>query len=77
MECTNVLDKPWAPDVDHGQKSCYQPLVDFTYWYMLGTFNNCNIVQFTNKNASSEDFDEVNKIFLLDQFQYGIIGTYW
>ena len=31
---------------------------------MLGSFNNWNIVQFTNKATSSEDFDVLNKLFL-------------
>ena len=28
---------------------------------MLGSFNNCNIIQFTNKTTSSEVFDAVHK----------------
>ena len=28
---------------------------------MLGTFNNWNIVNFSNKNTSSEDFEGVHK----------------
>ena len=31
---------------------------------MLGAFNNCNIIQSTNKNISSEYFDAVHKILL-------------
>ena len=29
---------------------------------MLGSFNNCNIIQFTNEKTSSEDFDTVHKL---------------
>ena len=31
---------------------------------MLGYFNDWNTIQLTNKNKSSEDFDEVNKVVL-------------
>ena len=33
---------------------------------MLFTFNNCNIIQLTNKNTSNEDFDNIHKVFLDD-----------
>ena len=31
---------------------------------MLGSSNNCNTIQFTNKKTSSEDFYEVHKVVL-------------
>ena len=31
---------------------------------MLGSFNNWNIIQFTNKTTPIEDFDEVHKVVL-------------
>ena len=31
---------------------------------MLVTFNNCNIIQFTNKITPSEDFDDIHKVVL-------------
>ena len=31
---------------------------------MLGSLNNWNIVQFTNKITSGEDFDEIHKVLL-------------
>ena len=30
------------------------------------TYNNCNTINFTNKNTSSEDFDHINNILLDD-----------
>ena len=64
---TNVLYKPWVIVSDPTRKPCYQPVVDFTYWSMLGSLNNWNIIQFTNKKTTNEDFDSVHKVVL-----YGI-----
>ena len=30
VECTNMLDKTWAPGVSHNQQTCYQPVVECT-----------------------------------------------
>ena len=52
---------------------------------MLGSSNNWNIIQFTTKKASSEDFDAVNKVvldgingnmaYLLQLGKYGAINA--
>ena len=31
---------------------------------MLGSLNNWNIIQFTNKTISSEEFDDIHKVLL-------------
>ena len=38
---------------------------------MLGSFNNWNIIQFTDKTTSSEDFDAVHKV-VLDCISYNM-----
>ena len=38
--------------------------VDFTYWPLLGSLNKWNIIHFTNKKTSSEDFDEMHQLVL-------------
>ena len=62
--CTNMLYRPWDPCVDHTQQPRYQPVVGCIYWYVLGSFNDWNIIQFNNKTTSSEEFYEVHKIVL-------------
>ena len=64
LSCTNMLDKDWVPGMYNPKKLCYQPVPDWTYWYVLGTFNNCNIIKIWNKNTPSEDFDEVHKVVI-------------
>ena len=59
-----MLDKPWAYKVDPKKYPHYQPIADCKYCPVLVYFNNWNIIQFTNKTTSSEDFDAVHKLVL-------------
>ena len=59
-----MLDNPWAYGVDYTKNPRYQPVVECTYWRVLVFFNNWNIIQFTNKTTSSEDFDSLHKVVL-------------
>ena len=54
-QCTYSIDKPWTPGVKPYLQPQYQPVKDCTYWPVLDYFNNCNIIQFSHKAASSED----------------------
>ena len=59
-----MLNNPWAYKVDPNKQPRYQPVVECTYWPVLGSFNNWNITQFTNKTISSEDFYAAHKVVL-------------
>ena len=59
-----MLNKPRAYKVDPTKQPRYQPIVDFTYWHVLGYLNNWNIIQFPNKATSSEEFYLVHKTVL-------------
>ena len=61
-----MLDKPWAYGIDPNKNLLYQPVAEFTYWPVLGPFNNWDTIQFTNKTTPSEFFDEVHKVVLDD-----------
>ena len=39
---------------------------DCTYWPVLGVFNNYDVIAFPNKNTTTEEFDEINQVFLED-----------
>ena len=64
VSCTEILDKLWYTGVSHNEQTRYHPVLDCTYWPVLGYFNNWNIVKSTNKSTPSEDFDDIHKIFL-------------
>ena len=80
-----MLEKPCVIDSDPTSQPCYQPLEDCTYWPVLGSFNNWNIIQFTNKTTTNKDFDTVHKVVsdgisdnmsaLVNNGKYGAINT--
>ena len=59
-----MLDKYWSPGVSQNEKPCYQPVLECTYWTVLGYFNTRNMIKFTNKGISSEYFNKTHKIAL-------------
>ena len=59
-----MLDKPRDYGVDTTKQPLYQPVFECKYWPVLGSFDNWNIVQFTNKTTSSEEFDELHKVVI-------------
>ena len=59
-----MLYKPWDPMVVQTQQPFYQPVVEFTYWSELGSFNDWNIIPFANKTISSEEFYDIHKVLL-------------
>ena len=61
--CTSMLDQPWISGIPL-KKARYQPVTDCTYWPVLGTYNNLNIIELTPKSTPFEAFDEINQGFL-------------
>ena len=59
-----MLDLPQTPCVTPHQKPRYQPVTYFTYWPVLGYFNNCNIIHFAHTATSSDKIDKINQVFL-------------
>ena len=43
--CTSMLEQSWDPGMQEQKNPHYQPVKDFTYWPVLGSFNNWNIIQ--------------------------------
>ena len=56
-----MLYTPRAYGVEPTKQPCWQHVADCTHWPVLVSFNNWNIILFTNKTTSSEDFDAVHK----------------
>ena len=47
-----MLDKPKSYKVNPNKHPHCKPVVDYIYWHVLGSFDNWNIIQFTNKTTS-------------------------
>ena len=42
----------------------YKPVIKSTYWPVLGSFNNWNIIKLSQKSTPSDEFDEIHKVVL-------------
>ena len=42
----------------------YKPVTKCTYWPVLGSFNNWNIIELLSKSTSSNKFDEIHQVVL-------------
>ena len=83
VACTSMLDKPWIPDIQKNER--YKPITKCTYWTLLGSFKNWNIIKLSQKSTSSDTFDEIHQIFLggisdnmaslVESGKYGAINT--
>ena len=58
------LNKPWVIGGELTGKPFHQPVEDCTYWRVLGSFNNWNMIQFINKTTTNEYFDTLHKVVL-------------
>ena len=67
VACTSMLDKSWISGIQSMKQACYQPVTNCTYWPVLGSYNNCNIIELTPKSIPFEAFDEMHKVVI-----YGI-----
>ena len=61
---TSMLDKPWISSVPTDEQERYKPVTKYTYWPVLGSFNNWNIIQLSQKSTPSDTFDEIHMVVL-------------
>ena len=67
----NMLEKPWVIGSELTRKPRYQPVEDCTYWNVLGSFNNWNMIQFSNKHQQLRTFFAAHKV-VLDGISYNM-----
>ena len=80
--CTSILDKPWIYGIPSKKRSRYQPVTNCTYWLVLVSYKNWNIIDLTPKSTPFEAFDDINKVVLngisedlASLFQLGMYGV--
>ena len=84
-ECIYMLDKTLDSWFDTKKQPRYQPVTNFSYWEVLGSFNNYNIITLAHRSTTSEAFEEIHQVVLdgisdnmdsLDKYDnYGSINT--
>ena len=57
-----MIDKPWISGMPSDEQERYKPVTKCTYWPVLGSFNNWNIIQFSQKSTPSDAFDEIHQV---------------
>ena len=64
VACTSILDKPWIYGILSDKQERYKPVTKCTYWLVLGSFHNWNIIQLSSKSTSSDTFDDIHQVVL-------------
>ena len=52
--CISIIGQPWVPGIPAHQEPRYQTIQDCTYWHVLGSVNNCKILQLSHKATSTK-----------------------
>ena len=81
-----MLDKPWIYCIYSKKQARYHPITNCTYWPVLVSFKNWNIIQLSQKSTPFEAFEEINQVVLnrrsdnisslVPSGKYGDIDTY-
>ena len=59
-----MLYKPWIPGLTPEKQPRYRPVIDCSYWPVLGSFNNWNIITLSHKATTSEAFEDIHQVVL-------------
>ena len=64
VACTSMLYKPCTYGIPSTKQARYQPVTNCTYWPVLDSYNNWNIIEITPKSIPFEASDEIHKVFI-------------
>ena len=64
VACTSMLYKPWIYGISSDNQERYKTVTKCTYWPVLGSFTNCNIIELSQKSTSYDTFDEIHQVVL-------------
>ena len=59
-----MLYQPWISGILSTKQARYQPVINCTYWPVLGPYNNWNIIHLTPISIPFEAFDEIHQVVL-------------
>ena len=49
--CTSNIDQPYISSISLKKQARYQPVMDYTYWPVIGSFKNWNIIHMSPKST--------------------------
>ena len=56
VACTSMLGQPWIYGIPSKKQVRYQPVTNCTYWKVLCSYNNWNIIHLSHKSTHFEEF---------------------
>ena len=59
-----MIDKPWISGIPSYEQERYKPVTKCTYWKVLGSFNNWNIIKLSQNSIPSDAFYEIHQVVL-------------
>ena len=59
-----MLDQLWIYGIPSNKQAKYQPVTDCTYWTVMGSYNNMNIIYLTPKSTPFQAFDDIHKVVI-------------
>ena len=59
-----MIYKPWIYGIPSDEQECYKPVIKCTYWPVLVSFNNWNIIQLSQKSTPYDAFDEIHQVVI-------------
>ena len=81
--CTSILESWYSVK----EQARYQTVTNCNYWPILGSYNNCNIIELTPKSTHFEEFYEIHQVVLdkiienmaslVQSGMYGAMNTYY
>ena len=62
VSCTSMIEKPWISGTPSDEQESYKPVTKCTYWQVLGSFKNWDIILLSQKSTPSDAFDEIHLV---------------
>ena len=64
VACTSILGQPWISGIQSKKQARYQPVINSTYWPVMGPYKNWNNIHLTPKSIPSEAFDDIHQVVI-------------
>ena len=65
VACASMLDKPWISGIPSDEQYLYKPDTKCTYWPLLGSFKNCNIIPLSQKSTPLTHLMKYTRLLLM------------
>ena len=69
--CTSMLYIPWVSGIPPDEQERYKPITKCTYWTVLGSFKNLNVILLSQNSTPYNTFDEIHQV-VLDGISYNM-----